>query len=90
MISSAYLSNGISGSVSSSRDQGMMRKRFARIGLTTPPCGVPFSGLMRVPSSSCTGALNHLPDVEEHPWFVDMHLNRPHKQLVVDAIEKAF
>src|SRR6516225_4472798 len=36
------------------------RKRLARRGLMTPPCGVPLSRPMRLPSAICIGAFSHL------------------------------
>jgi len=65
------------------------RKRFANTGLTTAPCGVPFSRWINCPSGMQTGALSQTLKVEEHPFAIRVSPHGPHQEFPIDVIEKA-
>lgn len=62
-------------------------KRLARIGLTTPPCGVPRLRSIIVPSSCTIGAVSHLS--EQRPCARHMFPDGPQQKLVVDIVEQS-
>lgn len=61
-------------------------KRLARIGLTTPPCGIARLRSIIVPSSCTIGAVSHL---EQRPCARHMFPDGPKQKLVVDIVEQS-
>ena len=57
--------------------------RFASTGETADPCGVPRSRCRKVPSGSCSGALQPPLHIQHHPRLVGVGLHRLDHEIVV-------
>jgi len=66
----------------------VVKKRFANTGLTTAPCGVPFSDGSIV-HPACKPAPSATLKVEEHPFAIRVSPHGPHQEFPIDVIEKA-
>src|SRR5690349_9253121 len=62
---------------------------FANNGEITPPCGVPASVSLTVPSSITPG-LQPLPDHLQHPPIRDSLPHQHHQLFLIDTVEVAF
>ena len=62
--------------------------RFAKIGDTAEPCGVPRSCVSSVPSRRCSGAGSHRPHIQHHPILVGVSPDSLDHQVVVHGVEE--